>query len=188
MRTAQEFHLNWPQDADRLTELHSGDLVYLSGLIYTARDAAHRRLIDLLRQGQPLPLDLTNAAIFYAGPAPCPPGKICGSIGPTTSGRMDSYKEAMMRAGMRIMIGKGACDPAIAGLCRQYGAVYLAALGGVAALTAGRVRSLTTVAWSDLGAEALQRLEVRELPLVVVNDVYGQDFYAQAAASGAERS
>ena len=129
-----EYIINWPADSYKLTELRSGDIVHLSGTIYTARDAAHRRLVDLLDADKETPVDLRDSAIYYAGPAPCPPGMPCGSIGPTTSGRMDIYKEKMMKAGMKLMIGKGKCFPQLKELCREYKAVYLAAFGGVAAL------------------------------------------------------
>ena len=175
----REHLLRWPEDAGRLPELKSGDTVLLSGVIYTARDAAHRRFLELMDRGEETPIDLQNSAIFYAGPSPCPPGKISGSIGPTTSGRMDAYKEAMMKAGMKLMIGKGVCDPQIPTLCLNYGAVYLAAVGGVAALLARSIRSSELIAWEDLGAEALRRLVVEKMPLVVINDTYGNDFYAE---------
>ena len=175
----REHLLRWPEDAGRLPELKSGDTVLLSGVIYTARDAAHRRFLELMDRGEETPIDLQNSAIFYAGPSPCPPGKISGSIGPTTSGRMDAYKEAMMKAGMKLMIGKGVCDPHIPTLCLNYGAVYLAAVGGVAALLARSIRSSELIAWEDLGAEALRRLVVEKMPLVVINDTYGNDFYAE---------
>lgn len=174
-----EHILHWPADAGRLSELHSGDLVYLSGTIYTARDAAHRRLVELLRAGEEAPVCLEDSAIFYAGPSPCPPGRVCGSIGPTTSSRMEIYKEDMMKAGMKLMIGKGASDPGLPALCHAYGAAYLVALGGVAALTARCIRSMEVVAWPDLGAEAIRRLRVERLPLVVVNDIYGNDYFLE---------
>lgn len=171
--------LQWPEDAAALSQLHAGDMLYFSGVAYTARDAAHKRLTALLKAGEPLPIELHNAAIFYAGPTPCPPGKISGSIGPTTSGRMDIYKESLLKAGMKLMIGKGACMPELRTLCREYGAVYLAALGGVAALTAQTIRGQELVAWPELGAEALVRLRIERMPLVVINDIYGNDYYAE---------
>lgn len=171
--------LNWPADAARLDELHSGDLVMLSGVIYTARDAAHKRLVELLDKGEKTPFEVQDCAIYYAGPAACPPGRPIGSIGPTTSGRMDAYKETMLAAGMKIMIGKGACMPELRGLCQRYGGVYLAATGGVAALSAGCVKEAELVAWEELGAEAVRRLIVEDLPLVVINDTYGNDYYQQ---------
>ncbi len=174
--------LHWPEDAERLPELHSGDVVRLSGTIYTARDAAHRRILALLDEGGPLPFDLHDAAIYYAGPCPCPPGRVIGSIGPTTASRMDAYKERLLQAGMKLMIGKGVCMPELMDLCQRYGGVYLAAPGGVAALASACVTSVELVAWEDLGAEALRRLTVQDMGLVVINDVYGQDYYRAVLA------
>jgi len=171
--------LDWPKDAERLDQLHSGDLVLFSGFIYTARDAAHQRLVKQLERGEPTPFEIRNSAIYYAGPSPCPPGRVSGSIGPTTSGRMDAYKEAMLKAGMKVMIGKGACMPELRVLCQTYGGVYLAATGGVAALSAGCVKAAELIAWEDLGAEAVRRLLVENMPLVVINDVYGRDYYEE---------
>ncbi|MBR2784331.1 MAG: fumarate hydratase C-terminal domain-containing protein [Firmicutes bacterium] len=172
-----EYILNWPADCYKLTDLRSGDVVHLSGTIYTARDAAHRRLVELLDAEEDPPIDLHNCAIYYAGPAPCPPGHPSGSIGPTTSGRMDIYKEKMMKAGMRLMIGKGKCFPQLKELCKEYKAVYLAAFGGVAALSAKAVKSSELIAWPELGAEALTKLEVENMLLVVINDCRGHDYY-----------
>ncbi len=169
--------IQWPEDAGRLAELKSGDLVELSGVIYTARDAAHRRLVDLLAAGSPPPFPLTDAAIYYAGPSPCPPGRPIGAIGPTTASRMDPFKERLLQAGMKLMIGKGPCMPELRELCRRYQAVYLAAPGGVAALTARCVRAAELIAWPELGAEAVRRLEVERMQLVVVNDTAGNDYY-----------
>lgn len=176
-----EYILSWPADKYKLTELRSGDVVHLSGVIYTARDAAHRRFIDLLDAGKETPIDLKDSAIYYAGPAPCPPGAACGSIGPTTSGRMDGYKERLLRCGMKLMIGKGKCFPRLKELCREYKAVYLAAFGGVAALSAKAVKSQELIAWPELGAEALVRLEVENMLLVVINDTRGHDYYEMLA-------
>lgn len=176
-----EYIINWPEDSFKLSELRSGDVVHLSGTLYTARDAAHRRLVELLDADRETPIDLRRSAIFYAGPAPCPPGLACGSIGPTTAGRMDVYKEKLMKAGMRLMIGKGKCFPQLKELCREYKAVYLAAFGGVAALTAKAVKSMELVAWPELGAEALMKLEVEKMLLVVINDTRGHDYYEMLA-------
>lgn len=177
----REHILQWPEDAGKLDALHSGDIVYLSGTIYTARDAAHRRFVSLLQAGEGTPVDLRDSAIFYAGPSPCPPGHVCGSIGPTTSSRMEIYKEDMMKAGMKLMIGKGSSDPGLPALCQRYGAAYLVAMGGVAALTAHCIRSMETVAWPELGAEAVRRLTVERLPLVVIDDIYGNDYFIDPA-------
>ena len=170
--------LNWPKDYKKLKELHSGDLVIFSGDVYTARDAAHKRLVDLLSKGEATPFDVSNSAIYYAGPTPCPPGRVIGSVGPTTSERMDIYKEDMMKAGMKIMIGKGACAPEVKDLCEKYGAVYFAATGGVAALSAQSIKANELVAWKELGAEAVRRLTMEKMSFVVINDIYGNDFYS----------
>lgn len=178
----QTYVIHWPEDLAKLQELHSGDMVRLNGVLYTARDAAHRRMVDLLDRGESLPFDLRNSAIYYAGPCPCPPGRTVGSIGPTTASRMDAYKERLMQAGMKLMIGKGVCSPALSSLCQRYGAVYLAAPGGVAALSSACVVQAELIAWEDLGAEAVRKLIVQDMDLVVINDVHGRDYYREVLA------
>lgn len=177
----QQHHITLPFTKEQLAALHSGDQVSLSGIIHTARDAAHQKLTALLREQQPLPLDLRGAVIYYAGPSPAPPGRVTGSIGPTTSGRMDAYTPALLEAGIAAMIGKGRRSAEVRQAITEHGAVYFAAVGGAAALLARCVRSMELLAWPELGAEALRRLEVVAMPLVVINDIYGQDLYEQAA-------
>ncbi len=162
--------------------LHAGDRVLLSGPVYTARDAAHKRIVALLEQGEPLPFPLEGQVVYYVGPTPPRPGRPIGSAGPTTSGRMDPYTPALLAAGLRGMIGKGNRSREAREAMAEHRAVYFAATGGAGALLARRVRSAEVVAWEDLGPEAVRRLVVEDLPLVVVNDVYGDDLYEEGVA------
>ena len=149
----------------------------LSGVVYTARDAAHKRLMELLDAGEPLPFPLEGSAIYYVGPTPERPGQVIGSAGPTTSGRMDAYSPRLLDLGQSIMIGKGARNQAVKDAVVRNGAVYLAALGGAGALMAASVRSLEVICWEDLGCEAVRRLEVKDFPLTVILDAHGGDLY-----------
>jgi fumarate hydratase subunit beta len=157
-------------------------MVELSGVIYTARDAAHKRLIETMEQGRPLPFPLEGAVIYYAGPSPAPPGRPIGSVGPTTSGRMDVYAPRLMAAGLRGMIGKGNRSKEVIAAGVQYGCVYFSAIGGAGALMAQRVQAAEVIAYEDLGPEAVRRLTVQDMPLVVINDVLGADLYEQGRA------
>lgn len=157
--------------------LKAGDTVLLSGVVYTARDAAHKRLMELLDAGEPLPFPLEGSAIYYVGPTPERPGQVIGSAGPTTSGRMDAYSPRLLDLGQSIMIGKGARNQAVKDAVVRNGAVYLAALGGAGALMAASVRSLEVICWEDLGCEAVRRLEVKDFPLTVILDAHGGDLY-----------
>lgn len=158
--------------------LRAGDVALLTGEVYTARDAAHRRLDEALKQGLPLPIDLSTATIFYAAPSPTPPGKVIGSIGPTTSYRMDAFTPALIQHGLRGMIGKGNRSPEVIEAIKKYKAVYFGAIGGIAALTARCIKKMELIAYEDLGPEAIRRLTIVELPLVVINDSKGNDLYA----------
>ncbi|MDR1669288.1 MAG: FumA C-terminus/TtdB family hydratase beta subunit [Oscillospiraceae bacterium] len=149
--------------------LRAGEQVLLSGVVYTARDAAHKRLVELLDAGKPLPFPLEGGAIFYAGPCPAPPGRVIGSVGPTTSGRMDAYSPRLMREGFHIMIGKGPRSDAVREAIRQSGCAYLSAIGGAAALTARCVVKNELIAFGDLGTEAVYALTVKGLPLIVTD-------------------
>jgi fumarate hydratase subunit beta len=169
-----------PLSPDTLTSLRAGDLVYLSGEVYTARDAAHRRMFDAIKKGYPLPVPLKTATIFYAAPSPTPAGKVIGSIGPTTSYRMDAFTPTLIEHGLRGMIGKGNRSPEVVAAIKQYEAVYFGAIGGIAALTAQCVRRVELVAYEDLGPEAIRKLTVVDLPLVVINDAKGNDLYQSA--------
>ena len=166
-----------PEDAPLFGSLKAGDRVLLSGVVYTARDAAHLRMMDLIRAGKPLPVDLAGQVIYYAGPTPTPPGRPVGSIGPTTSTRMDSSTPTLLQHGLRGMIGKGSRSAAVMAAMQEYPAVYFAAVGGAAALMAECVTSLEVICWDDLGPESVKRLTLKDLPLVVAADCYGQDAF-----------
>jgi len=162
--------------------LHAGDRVMLSGVVYTARDAAHARLVALLKEGTPLPFPTEGQVLYYVGPTPARPGAPIGSAGPTTSGRMDPYTPALLNAGIKGMIGKGVRSAEVREAMARHKAVYFAATGGAGALLARRIKSAEIVAWEDLGTEAIRRLVVEDFPLVVINDVFGNDFYEEGAA------
>jgi len=168
-----------PVSEEVVMSLRAGDRVLLSGVIYTARDAAHRRMVELLSRGEPLPIELQGQVIYYAGPSPAPPGRPVGSIGPTTSGRMDPYTPRLLELGLKGMIGKGNRSPEVKEALKRYRAVYFGATGGAAALLARRVKRAEVVAFEDLGPEAIRFLEVEDFPLVVINDPYGGDLYEE---------
>ena len=170
-------HLKVPLDAERIMNLRAGDRVLLNGTIYTARDAAHKRLVAILEQGEALPFNLDGQVIYYVGPTPPKPGMPIGAAGPTTSYRMDPYAPTLIAHGLRGMIGKGARGALVKTAMQRHKAVYMAAIGGAGALMAQAVRSAEVVAYPELGAEAIRRLVVEDLPLVVVNDVHGGDLY-----------
>ena len=172
-----EHRLTTPCTREALAALRAGDTVLLSGVVYTARDAAHKRLMELLDAGKPLPFPLEGSAIYYVGPTPERPGQVIGSAGPTTSGRMDAYSPRLLDLGQSIMIGKGARNQAVKDAVVRSGAVYLAALGGAGALMAASVESLEVICWEDLGCEAVRRLEVKDFPLTVILDAHGGDLY-----------
>jgi len=166
-----------PLTEEVITSLSTGDMVLLSGDIYTARDAAHRRLYETLKKGLPLPIELSISTIFYAAPSPTPPGKVIGSIGPTTSYRMDAFTPALIEHGLRGMIGKGNRSPEVIEAIKKHKAVYFGAIGGIAALTAQCVKKMELIAYEDLGPEAIRKLTIVDLPLVVINDFQGNDLY-----------
>ena len=169
--------LHAPMTKEIARQLRAGQTVLLSGVIYTARDAAHKRLVEALDRGEPLPLELENALIYYVGPAPAKPGQVIGSAGPTTSGRMDAYAPRLLALGQTGMIGKGSRSPEVVEAMKAYGAVYFGATGGCGALLASCVRSCRAVAYEDLGPEAIYRLEVEDMPLTVIIDSLGNDLY-----------
>jgi fumarate hydratase subunit beta len=176
---SQAIRLRTPlTDAD-LEKLRAGDKVLLTGVIYTGRDAAHKRLFDLLKEGKPLPIDLKGQVIYYVGPAPAKPGQVIGSAGPTTSGRMDAYSPKLMEIGLKGMIGKGMRKKEVVEAMKKYKAVYFAATGGAGALLAKAVKKAQVVAYEDLGPEAINRLEVEDFPVIVVNDTKGNDLYEE---------
>ncbi len=171
--------LTTPLSASDVSSLAAGDLVLFSGTLYTARDAAHKRMVDLIARGEKLPFDLAGAVIYYAGPSPARPGKPIGSVGPTTSGRMDAYAPLLLEHGLRAMIGKGTrCREVVDAMVKHKG-VYLAATGGAAALLARCVTAAEVVAWEELGPEAVRKLTVKDFPATVVNDTRGNDLYQQ---------
>jgi fumarate hydratase subunit beta len=162
---------------DVIEQLHAGDKVSINGVIYVGRDAAHKRLVAALDAGEPLPFEPQGQIIYYMGPAPAKPGDPIGSAGPTTSYRMDPYAPRMMEVGLKGMIGKGNRSTAVREAMRQQKAVYLTAIGGAGALIAKSIKAAEVIAYEDLGAEALRRLEVEDFPAIVVNDIYGGDAY-----------
>ncbi len=176
---SQPIRLQPPLNDEDVETLDIGDRVVIHGIIYTGRDAAHKRLFDLLREGKPLPFDIQGQIIYYVGPTPAKPGQAFGSAGPTTSYRMDTYSPALMERGLKGMIGKGARSDAVKEAMKKYKAVYFAATGGAGALLAKRVKNAEIVAYEDLGPEAIRRLVVEDLPVIVVNDVRGNDLYIE---------
>lgn len=170
-------YIQAPLTAETIKDLHAGDVVRISGYIYTARDAAHKRLYEALGRGEKLPLDLKDNVIYYVGPTPAKPGEVVGSAGPTTSGRMDKYTPTMIEQGMRGMIGKGLRSQEVIDACVEHGAVYFVAVGGAAAVIAQSIKSETMIAYEDLGPEAIRRYEVKDFPAIVCIDAEGNDFY-----------
>jgi fumarate hydratase subunit beta len=171
-----------PLSNDMIQHLKIGDSVLISGIIYTGRDSAHKRLIETLDRGDDLPIDIKGQIIYYAGPAPAKPGRPIGSIGPTTSYRMDPFAPRLIELGLKGMIGKGNRSEEVKNAIRQYKAVYFGAIGGAAALMAKSVKKAEVVAYEDLGPEAIRRLEVENFPAVVVNDCHGGDLYQEGMA------
>ena len=174
--------LHAPLLAEEIKELRAGDSVLLSGTIYTGRDAAHKRLEAMIAAGEPLPFDICNQVIYYAGPCPAKPGDPIGSCGPTTSYRMDAYAPTLCDLGLIGMIGKGQRSPAVIDAIRRNGGVYFAATGGAGALIAGSVKSAKVIAFEDLGTEAIRELQVEDLPLIVAIDAAGGNLYEEGPA------
>ena len=170
--------LTSPFTDEALKKLKTGDMVYISGTIYTARDAAHKQLCELLEQGKEMPFNFDGAAVFYAGPCPAKPGKPIGSIGPTTSGRMDLYSPALIEKGLKVMIGKGFRSQEVIDAIVKNGGVYFAAIGGAAALMAKCVEDAQVVAFEELGPEAIRKLVVKNMPVIVAIDSKGNDVYS----------
>ncbi len=178
----EAIRIHTPFSEDTVERLRAGDRVLINGVIYVARDAAHARIVDALDKGSAPPFDLRGQVVYYMGPSPAKPGQAIGSAGPTTSGRMDVYTPRLLREGLKGMIGKGSRSPAVKEAIRQYRAVYLAAIGGAAALIAKTIKRADTIAYEELGAEAVLRLEVEDFPATVINDVCGGDLYEQGKA------
>ncbi len=163
-------------DADA-ESLRAGDRVRITGVMYTARDAAHGRLFPLIEQGQPLPIDVKGAIIYYTGPSPARPGDVVGSIGPTTASRMDKFTPALLRLGLKGTIGKGYRGQPVKDALKQFKGVYFGAIGGAGAVLSRHIKRLEVVAYEDLGTEAIRRLEVEGFPAIVINDCHGGDLY-----------
>ena len=176
---AKTVYLNTPLKEEDLINLEIGDKVFISGTIYTARDAAHKRLVQLLKEGKELPFDIKGQVIYYVGPAPAPPGKPIGSAGPTTSYRMDPYSPALLDAGLKGMIGKGPRSKEVIDSMVKNKAVYFAAIGGAAVVIALSIKNAKIIAYEDLGTEALRELQVENLPCIVANDTKGNDIYKE---------
>ena len=167
--------------------LHAGDSVLVTGTIYTSRDAGHKRMCESLAKGEKIPFDPKDATIYYDGPTPAKPGKVIGSAGPTTSGRMDAYAPTMMSVGARGMIGKGARLPEVVEAMKKYSGVYFGAIGGAGALLAKCIKKAELIAFEDLGAEALRKLYVEDMPLVVIIDSEGNNLYESGRAAYLEQ-
>lgn len=176
-------HLSTPLNDETVASLRAGDALTISGVIYSARDAAHKRMVEALDRGQQLPIDVKGQLIYYMGPSPAKPGQVIGSAGPTTSGRMDRFAPRLIALGLKGMIGKGVRSDAVKAAIREHKAVYFAATSGAGALLARCIVKAEPVAYEDLGAEALLRLEVRDFPVLVVNDVLGGDLYQEGRAA-----
>lgn len=178
-----ERHITLPLTEETARSLHAGDTVYLTGEIYTSRDAGHKRMCEALARGEDLPFDPMNATIYYVGPTPAKPGQVIGSAGPTTSGRMDAYAPVMMSVGARGMIGKGARLPEVVDAMKKYGGVYFGAIGGAGALIAKSIKKCELIAYEDLQSEALRRLWVEDMPLTVIIDSEGRNLYEEGRAA-----
>ena len=172
-----------PLTDDTVRELKAGDSVLLTGTMYVARDAAHRRMVAALDRGERLPFDISGQTIFYMGPSPAPPGKVIGSAGPTTSGRMDNYTPRLIEKGLKGMIGKGMRSQPVKDAIMKFKAVYFGAVGGAGAVISRSIRNAKVIAYDDLGAEAIRKIEVENFPAVVINDMYGADLYEDGKAA-----
>ncbi len=179
----QPLRLHTPLTDEGIAQLRIGDKVLLSGVIYTGRDAAHKRLHELLLAGKPLPMEILGQVIYYVGPTPAKPGQVIGSAGPTTSGRMDAYAPLLIEHGLKGMIGKGKRTEAVRAAMKLHKAVYFGATGGAAALLARCIKKAEVIAYPDLGPEAIHRLEVEDFPVIVINDIHGGDLYEEGTKS-----
>jgi len=174
-----EKRITTPLTDDVVEDLRAGDKVLITGYLYTARDAAHKRMVEAIERGEELPMDLKGQVIYYVGPTPPKPGQVIGSAGPTTAIRMDKYVEPLLRLGLKGMIGKGYRSPQVKDLLKKYKAVYFAAVGGVATLLQKHIKSSELIAYEDLGTEAIRRLYVEDFPVIVANDIYGGDVFEE---------
>ncbi|MBI2859944.1 MAG: Fe-S-containing hydro-lyase [Chloroflexi bacterium] len=171
-----------PLTEETLQDLRAGDELLLTGVMYVARDAAHKRMVEAFDRGEPLPFDVKGQTVYFMGPSPARPGQAIGSAGPTTSGRMDAYSPRLIARGLRGMIGKGMRSAAVKDAMKKHEAVYLAAIGGAGALISRSIKRAEVIAYEELGAEAVLRLEVEDFPATVINDIYGGDLYQEGKA------
>jgi fumarate hydratase subunit beta len=171
-----------PIELEIIEKLRAGTRVLISGVVYTARDAAHQRLVQALERGEELPFDLKGQTLYYMAPSPARPGQVIGSAGPTTSSRMDTYTIPLLAAGLKAMIGKGSRSPEVIEAIRRYKTIYFVTLGGAGALLSKAIKKAEVIAYPDLAAEAIMRLEVADFPAIVANDIYGGDLFARARA------
>ncbi len=171
-----------PVDSALIPELRAGDRILLSGSIITGRDAAHKRMVDIIKSGEALPFSIENEIIYYVGPTPASPGRPIGAAGPTTAYRMDAYAPLLIEKGLKGMIGKGQRSDIVKEAMAKWGAVYFTSVGGAGALISQRIKKAIILAWEDLGTEAVRRLEIEDLPLVVATDVHGGDLYLSGPA------
>ena len=175
-----ERHINAPLKKEELTKLNAGDYVYITGTIYSARDAAHKRLYDAMKKGEKIPMELNDNVIYYLGPTPAKPGQVIGSAGPTTSSRMDKYTPLLLENGLNGMIGKGKRSKEVIDAIKKNKAVYFAAIGGAGALLSKCIKKSEIIAYDDLGTEAIRKMEVENLPVIVVIDSNGNNLYETA--------
>ncbi len=175
---SKTYYLKMPLSDEDVMQLKAGDIVHLTGTMFTARDAAHKRLVDLIDAGEKLPFDLKGSVIYFVGPTPPKPGDPIGSAGPTTSYRMDAYSPILISHGQKGMIGKGKRNKEVIEACKKYKAVYFGATGGAGALIGKTIKKAKVIAYPELGPEAIREIEVEDFPVTVINDVYGNDLYS----------
>ncbi len=175
---SKTYYLKMPLSDEDVSQLKAGDIVHLTGTMFTARDAAHKRLVDLIDAGKKLPFDLKGSVIYFVGPTPPKPGDPIGSAGPTTSYRMDAYSPILISHGQKGMIGKGKRNKEVIEACKKYKAVYFGATGGAGALIGKTIKKAKVIAYPELGPEAIREIEVEDFPVTVINDVYGNDLYS----------
>lgn len=173
-------NITTPLTEETLKDLRAGDRVLISGVVYTARDAAHKKMCDLIREGKPLPIDVKGQILYYVGPTPAKQGQIIGSAGPTTASRMDSTTEPLLKMGLKGTIGKGWRSKETAKLFPKYGAVHMVAIGGAGAYLSKCIKSVSVIAYPELGTEAIHKMEFDKFPVIVINDIYGKDFYEES--------
>ncbi len=174
-----ELRIETPISDETIEKLRTGDRVFITGYLYTGRDSAHKKLIELVKEGKDLPLDIKGQFIYYVGPTPARPGKPIGSAGPTTSYRMDSFAPTLHSMGLKGTIGKGSRNEEVKEALKKYKAVYLAAVGGAGALISKSIESAEVIAYPELGPEAIRRVKVKDFPCIVINDMYGGDLYEE---------